>query len=119
MLGATGRRLQGQWRELTLHPADRLRAAFFSHASPAPDLMDPFDDRARRRLRLHSSAAAPPALSPDSTPALAELVILPALRRSAASQSAPRADGASPDRAGEGRASWPDDDPVDDVLLKL
>lgn len=114
------RRLQGQWRALTLHPVDRLRAAFFSHAAPARDLPDPLDPRARRRLKLTTThAATPQALQPDSPPALADLVLLPALRQTAASPSEPRPDDGAHVGQRAGQTPWPDIDPADDVLLKL
>ncbi len=105
---AQRRTLQGQWRKLTLHPDDRLKAAFFAHTNPSRNLIDTLDRDTLTRLRLtprrikHSEA-----LDPAAAPELADLVLLPPLR---AEQSA---DGT------ERPSDWPDVAPQDDVFLKL
>ncbi len=104
--GDERRRLQGHWRQLTLHPDDRLKAAFFAHPAPARDLPALDDLDGLRRLRLsHGLGALPKALL-DPAPDIAELVILPQLRPVAR----------RPDRPAP---TWPDVHPDDDVLLKL
>lgn len=95
-------RLQAAWRELTLHPADRAKAAFFAH--PKPSEVDLEDEeklfaRLRRRLARASARIEPAPLDL----AVADLVILPGVRAAAHARA----------------VEWPDVAPEDDPLLDL
>jgi len=106
------RRLQGLWRELTLHPEERLDLAFFSHAHPASS-----SSRTSASAEALSAllGAAPhnvplPTSLREHRPGVADLVLLPPLRMQLRGPARP---GASSEPA------WPDVAASDDPLLRL
>jgi hypothetical protein len=102
------RRLQEHWRALTLHPEDRLRAAFFAHPHPRRDLhplTDPADPAALlRRYRLPAQTLTNDPLT--APPDAATLTLLPALTT-------------TPQRRPQAPPDWPELAPDNDPLLKL
>lgn len=100
------RRLQGLWRQLTLHPEDRLRAAFFAHAHPRRGLLPLEGASPQALLRRYRLGGAPPvdtAALLEAPPAVADLVVLPS----------PQA------RRDAVKLRWPEVAPGDDPLLKM
>ena len=95
-------RLQAAWRALTLHPADRARAAFFAHPHPSPivsELDDATAQRFARRLRRVAGTGDCATLRPD----VSDLVVLPGVQAQSAADV----------------VEWLDVDPADDPLLDL
>lgn len=99
------RRLQGLWRELTLHPEERLELAFFSHAHPAGSLarVDVPGQELVERYGSASSARVPSGLE-RYRPVVSDLVLLPPVRVQL---------------RGSAEAAWPDVLAAEDPLLRL
>jgi hypothetical protein len=95
-------RLQAAWRELTLHPEDRARAAFFTHPHPS-DVAFVLDERGLKRLARALRRAAVPPEELATEPEVSDLVVLPGVP-------------ATPVGAA---VRWMDVDPADDPLLDL